>query len=445
MFGKKKINLNKKTFIVFILIIFIFSIGIIINIKNNTIKPKEVSIDTVSKRKITETTTETGTIEPNYRSNILLNSSQKVLKVAVKEGDFVKKGDLLVLLDSSEYETELEKQKINLQNAQLTLSQMLNTGIDKDKSSSENSLIQAKANLETAKRKYDDLNKKFSQKQTLFNAGSISQSELDDAKKDKDDAQTALSVSESALSSANISLKDTLSNSDNKVSLQKNQIDLIQKDIDNYQKKIDDSKIISNIDGKIIKIDAKENEFPKSGDEIIVDDVSQYKVSVDLKQFDTLKAAKDQKVNIKIKGSTQSYTGTISEIAQFAENKTNAGSGNQENKVKITAIIDNPTDEIKAGYEADVQFIFKEKDDSIGIGFDGIKENKTSGEKYVYFVNPDNKISKRSIKTGIQGDYYVEITDGLELNDKYVLNPPENLMDGDLVSIGSSAKTATST
>lgn len=445
MFGKKKINLNKKTFIVFIMIIFIFSIGIIINIKNNTIKPKEVSIDTVSKRKITETTTETGTIEPNYRSNILLNSSQKVLKVAVKEGDFVKKGDLLVLLDSSEYETELEKQKINLQNAQLTLSQMLNTGIDKDKSSSENSLIQAKANLETAKRKYDDLNKKFSQKQTLFNAGSISQSELDDAKKDKDDAQTALSVSESALSSADISLKDTLSNSDNKVSLQKNQIALIQKDIDNYQKKIDDSKIISNIDGKIIKIDAKENEFPKSGDEIIVDDVSQYKVSVDLKQFDTLKAAKDQKVNIKIKGSTQSYTGTILEIAQFAENKTNAGSGNQENKVKITAIIDNPTDEIKAGYEADVQFIFKEKDDSIGIGFDGIKENKTSGEKYVYFVNPDNKISKRSIKTGIQGDYYVEITDGLELNDKYVLNPPENLMDGDLVSIGSSAKTATST
>ncbi|WP_459481698.1 efflux RND transporter periplasmic adaptor subunit [Clostridium saccharoperbutylacetonicum] len=444
MFGEKKINLNKKTFIVFIIIILIFSIVIIISIKNNKIKPKEVSIDTVSKRKITETTTETGTIEPNYRSNILLNSSQKVLKVAVKEGDFVKKGDLLVLLDSSEYETELEKQKINLQNAQLTLNQMLNTGIDKDKSSSENSLIQAKANLETAKRKYDDLNKKFSQKQTLFNAGSISQSELDDAKKDKDDAQTALSVSESALSSADISLKDTLSNSDNKVSLQKNQIALIQKDIDNYQKKIDDSKIISNIDGKIIKIDAKENEFPKSGDEIIVDDVSQYKVSVDLKQFDTLKAAKDQKVNIKIKGSSQPYTGTISEIAQYAENKTNAGSGNQENKVKITVIIDNPTYEIKAGYEADVQFIFKEKEDSIAIGFDGIKENKTSGEKYVYFVNPDNKIFQRSIKTGIQGDYYVEITDGLELNDKYVLNPPENLMDGDLVSIGSSAKTAAS-
>ena len=63
-----------------------------------------------------------------------------------------------------------------------------------------------------------------------------------------------------------------------------------------------------------MKIDAKENQFPSNVDQIIIDDVSQYKVVVELKQYDALKVAKGQKANIKIKGATDSYSGIVTEI-----------------------------------------------------------------------------------------------------------------------------------
>lgn len=443
----KKINwptnftMNKKTVVITISIVVVVLIGVIYFVKNSGEKPKQVTIEKAQNRTITEASTATGNIEAKYRSNIALDSSQKVIKIEAKEGQVVKKGDLLLELDSSEYQIKLDKELINLENAKLTLNQMLETGAALEISSSENSFFQAKYNLETAKRKYDDFKKKYDQNEALFTSEAISKSQLEDSKKNLDDAATGVKSAEDALKNAEKALKNTNNSTENKIANQKNQISIIQKDIDNYKQKIEDSKITSNIDGKVVKIDAKENQFPANGDEIIVDDVSQYKVVVDLKQYDALKVQKGQKANINIKGSKDSYKGTVIDIGEFAEAKTTSG-GNDEYKVKVSVAIDEPKESVKAGYEADVEFIFQEKNDCMAIGFDGVKEDKSTGQKYVYVVNTNNRISKRYIKTGIESEYYVEITEGLEENESYILNPPESLVEGDLVVQGTSSKTS---
>lgn len=438
----KELFINKKRMGIIIFVIFIVLIGAFYAFKNSGPKPKQTTIDKVVNRAIAETTTATGNIEAKYRSNIALDSSQKVTRIAVKEGQLVKKGDLLLELDSSDYQIKLDKALINLENANLTLNQMLETGAASEKSASENSFSQAKYNLEIAQRKYDDFKKKYEQNKELFTGGAIAQSQLDEAQKNLEDALTGVKSAEDALKNADKSLKDTNMSSENKILNQRNQISLIQKDIDDYKKKIEDSKITSNIDGKVIKLDAKENQFPAKGDEIIVDDVSQYKVVVDLKQYDALKVQRRQKANINIKGSKDYYMGTVDEIGQFAEAKATSGGSDEEYKVKVSVVIDDPKEDVKAGYESDVQFIFKEKDNCITIGFDGIKEDKTTGQKYVFVVGADNKISKRYIKTGIESEYYVEVTEGLEENESYILNPPESLLEGDLVVQGVSSKTS---
>lgn len=435
---------KKKAGIIAVVVVVVVLIGAVYALKNNGPKPKQVTIDKTVKRTIAETTTATGNIEANYRSNIALDSSQKVIKIAVKEGQIVKKGDLLLELDSSDFQTKLDKTLINLENANLTLSQMLETWIASEKSASENSYSQAKYNLETAQRKYDDLKKKNEQNEELFASGVIAQSQLDESRKNLKDAETGVKSSEDALKNAEKSLKDTINGSENKIANQRNQIALIQKDIEDYKKKIEDSKIKSIIDGKVIKINAKENQFPDKGDEIIVDDVSQYKVVVDLKQYEALKVQKGQKANVNIKGSKNYYSATVDEISELAEAKTALGGSGDEYKVNVSVVIDDPKEEIKAGYESDVQFIFKEKDNCITVGFDGIKEDKKTGEKYVYVVGDDNKVSKRYIKTGIESEYYVEITEGLEEGENYILNPPESILEGDLVIQGISSKTSAS-
>jgi Multidrug resistance efflux pump len=156
----KNFSINKKK-IVIILVVIIVLICTVYAFKNNAPKPKQATIDKTVKRTIAETATETGNIEAKYRNNIALDSSQKVIKIAVKEGQLVKKGDLLLELDSSDYQIKLDKVLINLENANLTLNQMLETGIASEKSASENLYSQAKYNLEIAQRKYDDLKKKM--------------------------------------------------------------------------------------------------------------------------------------------------------------------------------------------------------------------------------------------------------------------------------------------
>ncbi len=438
----KKIEWNKKTAGILISVAVIVLIIIVYAMKSSSVKPKQVTIEKVAKGTVTETATATGNIESKYRNNIALNSSQKVIKIDAKEGQLVKKGDLLLELDSSDYQTKLEKQLINIENANLTLNQMIETGVQAEKSVSENSFSQAKYTLENAQRKYDDYKKKYAQNEALFTSGAIAQSEFDEVKKNLEDVLTGVKSAEDSLKNAENSLRDTNNSSENKIISQKNQIALIQKDIDDYKKKIDDSKIIANIDGKVIKIDAKENQFPSSGDQIIIDDISKYKVVVDLKQYDALKVKKGQKANIKLKGAKDSYIGTVLEIGEFAEAKTTSVGSDQEYKVKVSVVIDSPKEEVKAGYEADVQFIFQQKEDSIAIGFDGIKEDKSTGKKYVYVVDSDNKILKKYINTGIESEYYVEITEGLEENESYILNPPESLVEGDLVIQGISSKTS---
>lgn len=438
----KELFFNKKAGIIVACILIVGLAGIVYSIKSNKVKPKEVTIDKVVRSNIAEATTVTGNIEPKYRSNISLNSSQKVLKINVEEGQVVKKGDVLIELDSSDYENQLEKLKINLENSKLALNQMIETGLPAEKSNSENDLSKAKYNLENAQRKYDDLSKKYDQNKVLFDNGAISQSQLDEAKKSLDDGESEFKAAQDSFENAKTSFNDVNNSSEWKIETQKNSIALIEKDIESCEKKISDSKITSNIDGKVIKIDSKKNQFPKDGDQIIIDDVSEYKVVVDLKQYDALKVEKGPKANIKIKGDKDSYTGTVTEIGELAEAKTSASDGDDEYKVKVSVVIDEPKEEVKSGYEAEVEFIFKESNSSLAVRFDGVKEDKATGEKYVYAVDYNNNTWKRKIETGIESEYYTEITSGLEEGDKYVLNPPESLVDGDLVIEGASGNTS---
>lgn len=432
----KSIKFNKKIVIISLIAVVIVGTAVTSYTKAQKSKVKQVSISKVSKKKLTQTATSTGNIEANYRNDIVLNPNQKVVKVLVTEGQQVKKGDILAQLDISDYKSQLEKQKLNLASAQTTLNQLSSTGIENEKNTASNAVSQAEVTLENSQRNYEDVKKKLAQNEQLFKSGYISQNDYDASKKAVEDASSAIRAAENSLSSAQSSLSNVNTTGSDKITNQRNQIALIQADIDNLNKKIEDSNLRANTDGIVVRVDAKEDQLPKAGDMIIVDDVSSYKVVVDMNQYDAVKVAKGQKVNIKVKGSTKKYTGTVTEVGQTAQAKINAASGSadQEFKVKVKVTMDNPDENIKAGYEADVEVVLNEKPSAAAVTFDGLKEEKSTGKKYVYLVNDKNIVSKKYIKTGLETDYDVEVIDGLKAGDKYILNPADTLHEGDKVA-----------
>ncbi|MBV7275002.1 HlyD family efflux transporter periplasmic adaptor subunit [Clostridiaceae bacterium UIB06] len=428
----KGIKIKKKVVIIGVVLLVAVGMGVSSYAKAQKSKVKQVSLAKVTKKKVVQSVSATGNIEANYRTEIALNPSQKVVKVFVSEGQQVKKDDVLVQLDASDYENQLEKAKISLSTAQSTLNQIQSTGSASEESNAQNTVAQAKATLENAERNYQDLNKKYIQNQDLFSKGYLSKTDFDASKKAVEDAETAIKAAQSTLTSAQTALSNVSSTSSDKITAQKNQMATAQADITNLTKKIEDSKLKANTDGVVIKMDAKENQLPKSGDMIIVDDNSKFKVSVDMTQYDAIKVAVGQKVDIKVKGSDKKYTGQVAEIGKMAQEK--ADDTDKDYKVNIKINMDNFDDMIKAGYEADTEIIVSQKDNVIAVGFDGIKEEKSTGKKYVYVVDSKNKIQKKYIKAGVETDYDVEVIDGLKEGEQYVVNPPDTLHEGDLVA-----------
>lgn len=431
--GKLKgVKIKKKIVIIGVVLLVAVGMGVSSYVKAQKSKVKQVSLAKVTKKKVVQSVSATGNIEANYRTEITLNPSQKVVKVFVSEGQQVKKDDVLVQLDASDYENQLEKAKISLSTAQSTLNQIQSTGAASDESNAQNTIAQAQATLENAERNYQDSNKKYIQNQDLFSKGYLSRTDFDASKKAVEDAATAIKAAQSTLTSAQTASNNVSSTSSDKITAQKNQMATAQADITNLTKKIEDSKVKANTDGVVIKMDAKENQLPKSGDMIIVDDNSKFKVSVDMTQYDAIKVAVGQKVDIKVKGSDKKYTGQVAEIGKMAQEKAN--DTDKDYKVNIKINMDNSDDMIKAGYEADTEIIISQKDNVIAVGFDGIKEEKSTGKKYVYVVDSKNKIQKKYIKAGVETDYDVEVIDGLKDGDQYVVNPPDTLHEGDVVA-----------
>ncbi|EPR72783.1 Macrolide-specific efflux protein MacA [Winogradskyella psychrotolerans RS-3] len=114
---------------------------------------KEVTIKEVTLRDIVETVSATGKIQPEVEVKISSEVSGEILELPFKEGQEVKKGDLLVRVNPDLIQSAVSRTQASYQNVRAGLEQ-------------------AEANLKQAKADYE-------RNQTLFNKGVISKSEWD--------------------------------------------------------------------------------------------------------------------------------------------------------------------------------------------------------------------------------------------------------------------------
>ncbi len=396
--------------------------------KAQSAKIKEVTAVKVTKGILTQSVTITGTVEANDRNEIALSPASKVVQVLVKEGQAVKKGDILVKLDDAEYKNQLEKQTLNLAGANSTLRYLNSSGTQTDRSASESAMGQAEITLQNAKANLDDANKKYEQSKVLYDHGYISKNELDAAQKAVADCGSAVSGAEIALSNARTTYSNIDASTGEKLNNQRNQIALIQADIKYLNSKIDQCSLKANVSGIVTRLDAVEGQYPNTGDMVIVDETSAYGVSLDVSQYDSVKVQPGDKAKIKIKGVDKEYNGVVAKVGQLAEKSLT--SSDQDAKVKIKVSISDPDENIKVGYEADADIILDEKQNALQISFEAVQDEKNTGKKYVYVIGTGNKIEKRYIETGMETDYNIEIKSGLKEGEKCVSNPDKSLTEG---------------
>ncbi len=106
--------------------------------RNGRDKGLVVEAEPVARRTVIQTVTATGKIQPMTQVNVSADVSAKIIRLAVDEGDWVEKGQLLLELEKERYEAAVESAEANLRAAEaqanLARENMLKAGKDLERS-----------------------------------------------------------------------------------------------------------------------------------------------------------------------------------------------------------------------------------------------------------------------------------------------------------------------
>ncbi|HYF84147.1 MAG TPA: HlyD family efflux transporter periplasmic adaptor subunit [Clostridia bacterium] len=421
---------RKKLIIIASIVLIVVVLGAVRIITSGKDKVKEVDIGKIETKNLSQTISVTGNIEAAGKEEISLPTQQKVLEIYVQEGADVKAGDAVLRVDSTDSEYQLKKYELALELSNLDLQRLLTSGSKNNKKTLENAVRTAEIELASAETNYNQAKRKYDQDSVLYESGAVSKEDFETSLKTMNEFKNKMELSTMQLDNAKTSLKDFGTSNSDQIKEKRSQVEDSKADIANIKDKIEKSTIKSSINGKVVQLDVQNNQYPTMENSTVkIYDLSQYKVKIQVSQYDAVSVVEGQKAVIKVKGIDKEYTGTVTDIGDAAV-ITLEGT-NKEPKVELEVTLDNPDEKVKVGYEADIDITLKESLDAVAVSFESVLEDK-DGKKYIFTVEK-NKAVQRFVKTGLETDFDVQILEGIKVGDQYIKNPPTTLKDGDPV------------
>ncbi|HKO75729.1 MAG TPA: efflux RND transporter periplasmic adaptor subunit [Flavobacterium sp.] len=398
----------------------------------NKDKGKEVEIANVETGTIVETVSATGKIQPEIEVKIASMVSGEIIDLPIKEGQVVKKGELLVKINPDLYTSGLNRSVANLSGSKAGLSQ------------SDASFNEAKANYERNK--------------TLFEKGIISKSDWDKAVSSfevaKANKQSAYYNVQSASASVN-EAKDNLGRTviyapaDGTISVLN--VELGERVLGTQQMAGTELLRVANLNNMEVEVDVNENDIVK----IKVGDLANVEVDAYLKkQFKGVVTSisnsastaltADQVTNFKVKVRIlkESYQ-------DFMVGKPASYSPFRPGMTATVDII--TTTKINVVHVPISSVVVKSDTTAVKVGkMDGPEEGdkkeapKSDKKLECVFVKVGDKAKIRIIKTGIQDDTNIEVISGLKKGDVVITGPyttvSKDLNSGDKVFLQTEEK-----
>ena len=113
----------KKKIIIASIIIAVIALIIFFNLRANRERSIKVKVEEVKRENLTSIISASGEVKPRKNVEISAHIPGRVVKIGVKEGQYVKKGDFLLKLDSTQYEANVERDKATIASLQADLIQ----------------------------------------------------------------------------------------------------------------------------------------------------------------------------------------------------------------------------------------------------------------------------------------------------------------------------------
>jgi HlyD family secretion protein len=387
----------------------------------------EVEVTKVVASTIVETVSATGKIQPEIEVKISSEVSGEIIALNVKEGQIVKKGDLLVKINPDLYTSGYNRTVSNLSGTKASLSQ------------SDASFKEAKASYERNKK--------------LFEKGIISKSDWDKAiasfevaKAAKENAYFAVQSASASVNEAKDNLRRTTIYAPADGTISVLNVELGERVLGTQQMAGTEILRVANLNNMEVEVDVNENDIVKIkvGDEANVEVDAYLKkqfkgivTSISNSASSTLTSDQVTNFKVKVRILKESYQDLL-------EGKPEAYSPFRPGMTATVDIITNTKKNVLAVPISSVVV----KSDTAAVK--EIKIEDPNDKKIVpkndkkfecVFVKEGDKAKIRIIKTGIQDDTNIEVMSGLKAGDVVITGPyttvSKDLNSGDKVSLKS--------
>lgn len=292
--------------------------------------------------------TASGTIE-SVNITVSTKLAGQVKLIAVKEGDKVKKGELLAEIDHELLDIQLRQAEANIEGANAQLKLLISGARKEDVRSAQEQVTQAKTNLEQAKTDRDRM-------KALYESNTVTKKQYDDAVSRYEITLAQYNTSKENLQKVkNIIRPEEIENARANVKRNIASADLLRQNIE-------DCKIYSPSDGIISKKFVEEGEIVSPSSSILkISDLQTVNLVIYVTETELAKIKLGQKADIKIDSyKDKNYEGKIIFISPEAEFTPKNIQTQDERTKMVFAVkieINNPQYELKPGMPADAKIV----------------------------------------------------------------------------------------
>lgn len=361
-----------------------------------------VQTEKAARRDITQLVSATGIINPVYLVTITPEVTGEIVELPVKEGDRVRKNQLLIRIKPDSYVAQRDRSKANLESAQATL------GMKKIEK--------------------DFIESNYKRTEQLYREGISNKQELDKMQSDLASSIAQLAAQKAFVQQAQATLKES-------------------------GESLNKTAIYSPMDGTISKLNVELGErvlgsgFSQGTDLMTVADLGKMEAIVDVDENDVVLVKIGDTAKIELDAfKNKVYNGVVTQIANSA--KTTAA-GTQEEVVNfpIKIALNEFNAQVRPGMSCNADIEVETKNNVLTIpiqsvtarsaeaapaekpaaggemAFGKISKKKQSKPKEVVFVLDKKTVAMKEVKIGISDNEFIEVISGLKAGDEVVSGP----------------------
>jgi HlyD family secretion protein len=368
-------------------------------------KATEVRIESVARRDLVASVTASGQVSPRTKVDVAADISGRIVRLAVKEGQMVTRGQFLLEIDPSQYQAAVQRAEASLAAARAQAAQ-------------------AKANFLQAERNYTRTSEIKKQ-----NAQLVADEQLEQLRTAVEVQQALLDAADHSVAQAVASLSDARS-------------------------QLAKTTILAPMGGRVTRLVVEQGEtavpgtFNKEAATLLtISDMTVLETKVKVDETDVARISVGDSALVQIDAFPDTtFVGRVVQISNSSikGSAAAAAQGDQAVDYEVTIQLVNPPAETRPDFSATAKVVTDMRNSvlsipiialtvredepveagdtavAVGRGTAPQREVGRRDVEGVFIVGADNKVTFRPVKVGIAGEKYFEVVDGLKEGERIV-------------------------